>query len=327
MRNPVLRIGVCVLTGTLLLLLKPINAATSDRMPSYQTDVSASNEVSSSVPKIVPPVLPYALPTVTNADKTLPLPAMMATSTELSQVRSYVPASLAASANFAKAYQIATQTDAKSDYESEKTDHITQIVKGDPNVKKIALTFDDGPHGARTLQLVSELKSLNVPATFFVVGKQAVKFPQLVQLEVVDGNEVGNHTYDHVNLTRIPAALVPYELDECDAVLRHIIGTSPRFFRPPGGDIDPAVVRAAAAHGYITTLWSEDPGDYERPPSELILQRCMFKLKPGVIFLLHDGIPQTMQMLPEFVAAARKQGYTFVTMSQLASDGKVLQQY
>jgi len=322
-----LRIVLCVLAGGLLLVLRPTNAATSPNLAVDPLNVSAENEVSPLAPKIVRPVLPYSLPIVTNADHTEPLPAMMATSDELEQVRDYVPKSLSTSDDFAKAYQDATQTRASDDYKDEQSEHITQIVEGDPTVKKIALTFDDGPHGEKTVRLVSELQSLHVPATFFIVGKQAVKFPQLVQLEVVDGNEVGNHTYDHVNLTRIPASMVPYELDECDAVLRHIIGTSPRFFRPPGGDVDDAVVRAAAAHGYITTLWTEDPGDYQRLPSGLILHRCIAKLKPGVIFLLHDGIPQTMDMLPAFVAEARREGYTFVTMSGLASDGRVVQRF
>jgi peptidoglycan/xylan/chitin deacetylase (PgdA/CDA1 family) len=321
MRYRILK-SVCLVTFAIC-LLAPINAATNSRPAGSEPEAYPPiKQVNAPIPKIVRAKLPFDVPTVTNAAKTLPLTAMMPTTHELNMIRGFVPGSISSSPDLPKACQVATSALAKTDYEQEQSDRITQIFKGDPTKKQIALTFDDGPHGAVTLLLLHQLQYLNVPATFFVVGKQAVKFPQIVQLEVLDGNEVGNHTYDHVNLTKIPPAEVPYELDECDAVIQHIIGTSPRFFRPPGGDINDVVAKSVADHGYIIALWSEDPGDYQRIPSFVILRRCMTKLKPGVIFLLHDGVPQTVQMLPKFVAQARAEGYTFVTMSTLAGSGK-----
>jgi peptidoglycan/xylan/chitin deacetylase (PgdA/CDA1 family) len=267
--------------------------------------------------------LPFNAVQVVNADTAPPGEPMLPSRDEIDQGRSFLPKSLLTNPNLTSAYKQLVQQDAMGAYHDEKSDSVQEIARGDHNVKDIALTFDDGPHAKYTLQLLSELHELHIPATFFVVGKQAVKFPELVQLEVVEGNEIGNHTYDHVNLTKIEPDLVPYELDECDTVVRHIIGTSPRFFRPPGGQVNDEVVRSASEHGYITTMWTEDPGDYKRIPSDLILSRLKQHLKPGAIVLLHDGIPQTMAMLPEFISYAQSQGYRFVTMSELAQGTSV----
>lgn len=95
------------------------------------------------------------------------------------------------------------QQRARNEYNREQGYHFDKIQRGNPHLKEIALTFDDGPHQVYTRKLLDVLNSMNVHATFFLVGKQVVKYPQLIQLEVMDGDEVGNHTYDHVNLTKI----------------------------------------------------------------------------------------------------------------------------
>lgn len=264
------------------------------------------------------PLLPFKASLLSDPETvpfTLP---MQDTQSALAEVKTDVAPSLEDQRNFASAYQSAVRQRALVDYHAERNDRAVELVSGNRDNKEIALTFDDGPHGQVSIDLINALKTLDVPATFFVVGKQAIKYPSIVQLEVLDGNEVGNHTYDHVTLTKLPIEEAMYELDECDTVLRHIIGTAPRFFRPPGGDCDVDIVRAAAAHGYITTLWTDDPGDFNKPTVPVLLQRLTANLRPGGIILLHDGIPQTVQALPQFVSEARAQGYRFVTMSQLA---------
>ena len=78
------------------------------------------------------------------------------------------------------------------------------------------------------------------------------------------------------------------------------------------------MIRDASQRGYITTLWTNDPGDFLRLPSAVILKRTLDHLENGAIILLHDGIPQTMTILPQLITEARKRGYQFVTVSQLA---------
>jgi peptidoglycan-N-acetylglucosamine deacetylase len=217
----------------------------------------------------------------------------------------------------AKMYTSILQARARNEYAREQTCKLYKIQRGNPNIKEIALTFDDGPHKVYTRKLVEVLNSLHVPATFFLVGKQVVKYPQLVQLEVMDGYEVGNHTYDHVNLTKIPPSRVGYELDACGLAIERATGSPVRFFRPPGGDVNAAVVHEATQHNYIVTLWTNDPGDYAKPGSDILLQRSLDKLQNGAIVLLHDGMPETMAVLPSLVAEGRRRGFTFVTLSEL----------
>ena len=116
----------------------------------------------------------------------------------------------------------------------------------------------------------------------------------------------------------IPPELIAYELDQCDAAITKATGAPVRFFRPPGGEYNGEVVREVSQRGYITTLWTDDPGDFTRPPSPVIVHRTLAHLENGAIILLHDGIPETLQALPEIITAARQRGYQFVTISQLA---------
>lgn len=207
---------------------------------------------------------------------------------------------------------------AKDTYEKSKGYRFNKIIRGNVKSKEIALTFDDGPHAVYTLKLLQILKQLHTPATFFVVGKQVEKYPTLVQLEVIEGHEVGDHTYDHVNLTELTPDLVEYEIDRCDRVIKSVTGSSVRFIRPPGGDYNQTVLSAASRRGYVTALWTDDPGDWARIPGSVILQRSLDRLENGAILLLHDGIPETLDILPQLINEARARGYKFVTLSQLA---------
>lgn len=207
---------------------------------------------------------------------------------------------------------------ARAQYAQERGFRFNKIIRGDTRRPRIALTFDDGPHPVMTVKLLDILRRAHVPATFFVVGREVEHSPALVRMEVAEGHEIGNHTYDHVSLTRIPPALVLYELNACNAAIMKATGVPVRFFRPPGGDYNGAVLRAAAAQGYITTLWTDDPGDFMEPGANVILKRALAHLEPGAIILMHDGIPETLQALPAFINEARRRGYEFVTMSQLA---------
>lgn len=211
------------------------------------------------------------------------------------------------------------ETRARNEYQKEQGYRFDKIQRGNPNVKEIALTFDDGPHRIYTRKLLDVLNSLHIPATFFLVGKQVVKYPQLVQLEVMDGDEVGNHTYDHVNLTKIPPSRVGYELDACDLAIERATGAPVRFFRPPGGDFNATVIKEVTRRFYVTTLWTSDPGDYAKPGSDVLLQRSLDKLQNGAIVLLHDGMPETMAILPSLVAEGHRRGFRFVTLSDLVN--------
>lgn len=194
------------------------------------------------------------------------------------------------------------------------------LYHGAPDLKELALTFDDGPHPGRAEKLVSLLDELNVKATFFVVGKMVEKHPELVLLEAEHGNEVEDHSFSHVNLSRIPEDEVETEYLSCKNLLKNILKREPRFCRPPGGRATSNVIKAAADCGLTTTMWSDDPKDYSNPGADEILQRTLDRAAPGGIILLHEGVEETMQILPNLVNTLRNHGYRFVTMSQLEAD-------
>ena len=188
---------------------------------------------------------------------------------------------------------------------------------GDLEKKEIALTFDDGPHPQFTPRLLAILKEYDVKATFFLVGEKAEEAPYLVKAEAAEGHCIGNHTYHHVNLTKIPSEYVATEIKACGEVLEKITGQAPHLFRPPGGDFNAEVALVPSTLGYAMVLWTDDPGDYASPGSQVILERTLKHATNGGIILLHDGIPQTMDILPQLITTLRAEGYQFVTIDEM----------
>jgi peptidoglycan/xylan/chitin deacetylase (PgdA/CDA1 family) len=179
--------------------------------------------------------------------------------------------------------------------------------------KCIALTFDDGP-GPDTGRLLDLLKAQNVPATFFVLGDQAVKYPSLVQREYAEGNEVGNHTWDHKDLSTLSAAAVQDEINHgADAIAATGI-PRPTLVRPPYGAVS-ATVRSVA--GYPLIMWRVDPEDWKYPDAARVADQIVEHARPGRIVLSHDIHATTVDAIPAVIQRLRQQGYTFVTVSTL----------
>jgi peptidoglycan-N-acetylglucosamine deacetylase len=214
---------------------------------------------------------------------------------------------------------------ARDDAERQKGIRVTKVVTGDPSQRLAALTFDDGPHGWRTTDLLTILKRLNVKATFFVVGKMALRYPEIIEQMVLDGHELGNHTYNHYRLPMIPLSQVPEELNRTRDVLTGIVGAPTRLFRPPGGEYNDAIQKIIAQEGYTNMLWTDDPADYKPGRSgEKITELVMRDITPGGIILLHSGLIATMNAVPIMVNRMRSQGYQFVTCSELIQRGNGL---
>lgn len=201
---------------------------------------------------------------------------------------------------------------------ADKKIYIPELFHGDLHSKEIALTFDDGPHPQWTPKLLRILESLKVHATFFVVGKMVDKYPYLVAQEVLDGDEVENHTYDHISMKHLDGPQVRIELEDGAAAIRRITGYTPYFFRPPGGGLTDAGKEVAARLHMTSVMWTANSKDFTYPPCKLLEARLMDVDHNGAILLCHDGIPETMKILPDLVGKLRSQGYKFVTISILA---------
>jgi peptidoglycan-N-acetylglucosamine deacetylase len=210
----------------------------------------------------------------------------------------------------------------QDDTERQRGIRSLKVIAGDPNQPFVALTFDDGPHGERTTQLLDILRRLSVPSTFFVVGMQAERQPEIIQRIVLDGHEIGNHTYHHYRLPRIPLEEVAQELNRTRDVIQSIVGMRTRLVRPPGGEYNATIQRVIEQNGYANILWSDDPADYVlRRTAEQIEKFVLRDITPGGIILLHDGVKATYSALPKIVAKMRAKGYVFVTVSELIQRG------
>ena len=185
---------------------------------------------------------------------------------------------------------------------------------GDPVV---ALTFDDGPSPAYTQQILDVLARYRAPATFFVVGRQAAAYPELVHAEAAAGDGVANHTWDHVDLSRTPASAYPHQVDDTTDVIEAITGWRTPCLRPPYGAVNSTVDARLADHGVVAVGWSVDPSDYRKPGADRIAERVLSNVQAGSIVELHDGggdRSQTVAALPSIIEGIRSRGLEPVSL-------------
>ena len=196
------------------------------------------------------------------------------------------------------------------------------VSKIDTEEKVVALTFDDGPHPRTTAEILDVLGEFGVRATFFNVGENAVKRPELTAREASEGHETGNHTFSHINVKSLSAEKVKKQLlDTEDAVLK-ATGSKPTLFRPPEGRIGEVGKRAAEELGYTVVLWSVDTRDWTHRTAEAIAKTVTDNVKSGDVILCHDfisGESHTAEALRIFIPKLLAEGYEFVTVSELIS--------
>jgi len=188
--------------------------------------------------------------------------------------------------------------------------------QGPGDGRYVAITFDDAPT-PDTGELLAVLDSLDVRATFFVEGEFASWRPSLLQDIVNAGHEIGNHTYNHPNVTKVNDETLADELDSTNELIQTLTGVIPHLFRPPGGHYDSRVSDAAYASEMVTVLWSVNTSDYKGISSSEICSRVVTNVRPGAIILLHDGVDNTRRALPSIVNRLRERGYTIVTVGEM----------
>lgn len=196
--------------------------------------------------------------------------------------------------------------------------------------KMVALTFDDGPDPRNTPKILDLLRDYGGKATFFVLGKKAEQYPEVVSREALEGHEIANHTFNHVYLSkRVPISKMVGELTRTHDVIEKITGQSPRLFRPPGGYYNEKLVQAAKRHGYLVVLWSwhQDTRDWRSPGVNFIVRKVLDNVRNGDIILFHDAVEgraQTAAALKIILPELKRRGYSFVTVSQLLENNKLI---
>lgn len=185
--------------------------------------------------------------------------------------------------------------------------------------KLIALTFDDGPYPMFTPLLLDELRALNVPATFFLIGRDAEQWPEITRRIEGDGNEIADHTYSHPNLDQETPDEVKFEVLHGRDVLWNIAHDPAvrDLMRPPHGRYTTVTLRTVQSLGYQVVLWTDDSGDWRSLTPEQIENHMLSHASAPDIVLLHSGKLATIEALPDVIRRFRAAGYEFVTAGEL----------
>ena len=194
----------------------------------------------------------------------------------------------------------------------------TGKIAGEEDVaKKIALTFDDGPHPRYTEQLLDGLKERNVVATFFVTGENEQNYPNIIRREQEEGHLIGNHTYSHIQLTSGNRETFREELVKTNEILENITGEKVSFVRPPYGSWDKSFEKEL---NMFPVLWNIDPLDWCSHNAECIAAKVVEKAGDGDIILMHDYYDTSVTAALEVVDVLQKRGFQFVTVEEILFD-------
>lgn len=180
--------------------------------------------------------------------------------------------------------------------------------------KQIALTFDDGPNNKSTIQILDILQKYDVKATFFVLGQNVVKHPDVVNRMYIEGHEIANHSWGHKNLTKLNPAQMHAEIDRASEAIFEATGHYPTSYRPPYGAIDASVRQEIQL---TPVLWNIDTMDWYHKDSLKTLENVQANAKDGGIVLMHDIHQQSADALEAVIQYLQQEDYEFITADEL----------
>lgn len=182
----------------------------------------------------------------------------------------------------------------------------------------VALTFDDGPHPSFTPRFMELLKSNNAKATFFLLGPMIEKSPGIVKELVANGFEVGNHTWDHLQLNHTTPDKINDQMARTNAAIKAAAGVDCKLLRPPYGQANKKVQQAADDQKLKIICWSVDPNDWRKDWTEdKMVQEVLKNTHDGSIILFHDKSEKTFNAVSKVIPALQQKGFQFVTVSEL----------
>lgn len=187
--------------------------------------------------------------------------------------------------------------------------------------KYVAFTFDDGPHPQVTPRVLDILSKYGAKATFFMLGSEVNKYPNIVKRIASEGHELGNHSHNHPDLTKMDYASVEKQFSGTRSLIEQVTGINTSLFRPPYGAINSNVISAAGNTGSSLILWSVDSLDWQSRNANAVYNQVMATVQSGSIVLMHDLYPTTADALERVLKTLKDQGFKFVTVSELLQMG------
>lgn len=195
--------------------------------------------------------------------------------------------------------------------------------RGDPELKQVALTFDDVPDPRFTPQILEALRKERVKATFFIVGSRAKKYPALVKRIHSEGHLVGNHSFSHPAFKNRSLKQFQHEILRTEKIIQRTVGYRPKLIRPPYGEITEEQVQWLKKNGYMIVNWDVDSLDWKGLGKEKVKRNVLSAVGPGSIVLHHGGggvgsdLTGTVKSLPEIIRILKARGYSFVDLTEM----------
>lgn len=179
---------------------------------------------------------------------------------------------------------------------------------------RIAITFDDGPSETYTPRLLDGLKERNVKASFFVIGKMAEANPKLIQREKEEGHLIGNHTYNHVDISKISDEEAVSEIRKTNQVIEKVTKENVEYLRAPFGSWKKNLI---GRMDVFLVAWSIDPLDWTTENTDEIVNKVVTEVKENDIILMHDCYQSSVDAALRIIDILQKEGYEFVTVDKL----------
>ncbi len=183
--------------------------------------------------------------------------------------------------------------------------------------KKIALTFDDGPHPVYTQQMLELLEREQVPATFFLLGQNVEEHGEVVKEISEKGHLIGNHTYHHVQVTTLPVEQACEEIDRTNQLIEELTGNETEYVRPPFGTWSEGL---ESELNMIPVMWTIDTRDWTTENVDSIVNQVVKNAGENDIILMHDSYKSTVQAVERIIALLEADGFEFVTVDEVIMD-------
>ncbi len=190
----------------------------------------------------------------------------------------------------------------------------TQVSKPIQQNKNVYITFDDGPNAVYHPIILDILKKYKIPATFFLVGENAKRFPEMTNRTIDEGYTIGNHSLTHAFLPKLTHQQIDQEIKTASEILQTFTNKPIALFRPPYGGVNQYIRQDAKTYSLKLVLWDVDPRDWSEPDTQTLIDRVISHVHNGSDVLMHSNHLVTIKALPKIIETLQSEGYSFLTL-------------